>query len=305
MSQKKAKQEKPALNEKEQQLRALQEKNLMKVNVIGLSLVFAAATCFMWFGKRPTHSSEENRDLAKMPKFSIASYLEGTFTSEFSAFFNDTVPMRSTFKGVISDFRGNLGIAYDDGVELVGDIPTLEEPEPTEPPTTVPPTQPPTQDATGETMTEPPTTEPPTTEPPEEDINGESANNILIVKDRGIMLFGGGKAKGEAYAGILNQYHAVLGDDVNIYSLVAPTACSYYLPKKYADLSASEPEHIDHINTFFEGVTPVDAYSKLLEHKDEAIYSRTDHHSAPIMPLRPLRKQPVFLSHRSRTMRPS
>jgi len=282
MSQKKAKQEKPALNEKEQQLRALQEKNLMKVNVIGLSLVFAAATCFMWFGKRPTHSSEENRDLAKMPKFSIASYLEGTFTSEFSAFFNDTVPMRSTFKGVISDFRGNLGIAYDDGVELVGDIPTLEEPEPTEPPTTVPPTQPPTQDATGETTTEPPTTEPPTTEPPAEDINGEIANNILIVKDRGIMLFGGGKAKGEAYAGILNQYHAVLGDDVNIYSLVAPTACSYYLPKKYADLSASEPEHIDHINTFFEGVTPVDAYSKLLEHKDEAIYSRTDHHWAPL-----------------------
>ncbi|MBR4100584.1 MAG: hypothetical protein IKK51_01735 [Oscillospiraceae bacterium] len=269
----------------------LLEHQLNSLNVIALIVCLTAGTVFMLFGKRPTKSEEENRDLTACPQFSISSYLNGTFTSQFSQFFNDTVPMRSTFKGMISDFRGSLGVPYDEGVIIIGNVPDIDnnvndqtEPSETEPIET---TQPATQNATEETnpteTTEVPETTEATTEPEEEeDYDGEIANNILIIKDRGIMLYGGGFSNGQKYAETLNKYKAELGTGVNVYSLVAPTAVSYYLPKKYESYTASEIENINHINSFFDGVTPVDAYSILGEHKKEAIYSRTDHHWQPL-----------------------
>ena len=266
---------------------------LQEFNVLSICAVLTIVTMFMLFGKRPTFSDEEKRELTRRPSFSISSYLDGSFTSQFSQFFNDTVPLRSDFKHLIAIFRGHLGLDVDD-VELVGQVPVQENkpqqsaelateaatPAPTEattanadaPATAAPETEAPTE-----------TTAPPTTEAEEEeDVEGEMANNILIVKDRGIMLYGGGMAVGEEYARTLNEYKNRLGGNVNVYSLVAPTCGSYYLPKKYQDMSASETENIDNINSFLEGVKPVDAYSALLPHKDEAIYSRTDHHWQPL-----------------------
>ena len=265
---------------------------MLEFNVLTIITLMLLISCFLILGKRPTVSNEEQRELAKCPKFSISSYLDGTFTSEFAAFFNDSVPLRSTFKEFIAGFRGHLGIPYE-GVELFGNVPTLEN---APPPATEPPTETPTETAppvpvidssepsapvVSETV---PATEPVTeapTEPPEEDVEGELTNNILIVKDRAIMLYGGGFSNGQAYAETLNQFKEKLGD-VNVYSMVAPTSVSYYLPKKYQQYSASETENIDHINSFLNGVTPVDVYSALLPHKDEHTYSRTDHHWQPL-----------------------
>ena len=275
------------------------DRKLMHFHVLTILAVISILTCFMLFGKRPTESAEENRSLAKCPKFSISSYLDGSFTSDFAKFFNDTVPLRSTFKGFIADFRANLGIPYDGDVILVGRPPTEEQEDPdtsalleaeeTQAPTTeghsvVIETQPSTMGdplrASVAVPTEPPT-EGPTMENLE-DADGEIANNILVVKDRGLMLYGGNKSTGETYAKTLNAYKTALGEDVHVYSMVAPTAVSFYLPKKYASSSASEPENIDHINSFLQGVTPVDVYNALLPHAAEAIYSRTDHHWQPL-----------------------
>lgn len=287
----------PELTKEEQALIKKTERKMYSINILVLVALLLVISGFMIFGKRPTKSEEENRDLTKCPQFSVASYLDGTFTSQFAEFFNDTVPMRSMFKGLIADFRSCLGVPYDDGVKLIGNVPVLEEPdepEETEPPETTVPTeateastdsaqmgetQPDTTEATEET-TEATTEE--TTEPEEEDVNGEIANNILIVKDRGLMLYSGTKSSSERYPSLLNQYKAELGEDVNVYSLIAPTAVSYYLPKKYSDYTASEKDNIDYVNTLLEDVQPVDAYSILEEHKDEAIYSRTDHHWQPL-----------------------
>lgn len=283
---------------------------LASINVLVLVAVIGIISCFLLFGKRPVKSVEENRNLAPRPKFSLSSYFEGTFTEEFAEYYNDTVPMRSFFKGVISDFRGNMGIPYDDGVILVGSIPEIEQPADTSsgeiklsqvdiqataptrekpetrPVLTLPPE---TQEAdqTETTViyetTPPETTEPPTDAPDAEaDFDGEIANNILIVKDRGLMLYGGSRSNAERYANIVNEYKAALGSSVNVYSLVAPTAVSYYLPEKYESYTASEKDTIDYLNTHLEGVIPVDAYSILEEHKAEAIYSRTDHHWQPL-----------------------
>ncbi|MBP0974222.1 MAG: hypothetical protein J5851_09985 [Oscillospiraceae bacterium] len=274
-----------------EQRRKRAELKALQFNVLTIVTIMMLIAVFLAVGKRPTQSFEENRDLAKCPKFTFESYLDGTFTAEFSEFYNDAVPMRSTFKGIISDFRGHLGIPYE-GAELIGNVPTTQK-DPT-PAATEPATKPaPTEnapagdpDATGaqeETLaeTEPETTEP-VENPYEEEDNGEIANNILIVKDRGIMLFGGSMSAAENYASIVNDYKTALGSDVNVYSMVAPTAVSFYLPKKFKDASNSEAENIDHINSCLNGVTPIDVIAKLDPHKQEAIYSRTDHHWQPL-----------------------
>lgn len=135
---------------------------------------------------------------------------------------------------------------------------------------------------TAATTAPPPTTAVTTAAPPPpaDDPNdeGELSNNILIYKNRGIMLFGGSMKNGRKYASYLNSYHADLGPNVNIYSMVIPTPCSYYTPDKFKKLIGSEINNINNINQNFSGVKPVDAYGALERHKDEPIFSRTDHH---------------------------
>jgi len=273
------------------------ERRYYAVNVLVLFFIFAAISLFLVFGKRPEKSAEENRDLAPCPRFSLSSYFDGSFTTEFSQYFNDSVPMRSFFKGVIADFRGNLGVPYDEEIILIGSIPEVEkitEPNETEPHTQFAPMQAqptvPTEYEPATRPTEPATTGQEIADPTEatependyENFDGEIANNILIVKDRGLMLYNGTQKNAEYYAKTLNAYKTALGSDVNVYSLVAPTAVSYYLPSKFADCTASEKDNINHLNSLFEDVVPVDAYGALEAHKSEAIYSRTDHHWQPL-----------------------
>lgn len=95
-------------------------KTLHFVNVFILMAVFAVVAVFMTFGKRPNVSYEENRDLEKPPTFTWEDYWAGNFTEQFAKYYNDTVPMRSTWKLFISNFRAHLGIKYEGGITIVG-----------------------------------------------------------------------------------------------------------------------------------------------------------------------------------------
>lgn len=94
-------------------------KALRIFNISAIAAVMLGITVFINTAPRPTVSDEENRDLAKCPPFSVESFFDGSFPEGFSAYFNDTVPMRSKWKEIISEFRSNLGIEYDDGVTIV------------------------------------------------------------------------------------------------------------------------------------------------------------------------------------------
>lgn len=99
------------------------------VNVVALMLVFAGIALFMTFGKRPNVSYEENRDLEKPPQFTWEGYWKGEVTEQFAKYYNDTVPMRSTWKLFISNFRDHMGIKYDGGVIIVGPLPVFSDPD--------------------------------------------------------------------------------------------------------------------------------------------------------------------------------
>lgn len=229
--------------------------------------------------ERPTVSAIENRNLATMPSFSMDSYLNGEYTAGVANYYNDTIPFRETFKNLTASFRQHFGIQNENKGVLHGS-PLQQKEEETPLVTTTTVTRP--EDAIDITTTEKTddittqTTTVPQEEPEEE--GGELSNNILIVNKRAIPLFGAGFGMAERYAQYLNSYKADLGENVNVYSLVAPTPCSYYTPDEFQYLISSEADCIQHIAECLDGVIPVDTYNALLKHKDEPIFMRTDHH---------------------------
>lgn len=256
-------------------------------NIIVIILVLLAGFVYLLFFKRDTVSHEENRNLTEFPKFSVESYLKGEYTEGIANYYDDTVPNRSFFKTVISKYIMPLkGVKYGgsgddgDGVELYNTAKDNSQEQPKENPTESKQTI-----VSGTTGTGTITTTTTAETLPDANVaaaNGELANNILVVNKRGIMLYGGAWGNEIKYAEDVNAYKEALGKDINVYSMVLPTSVSYYLPENYLDLVESEKKDLDSIEEHLKDVINVDAYTALLKHKQEALYSRTDHHWQPL-----------------------
>lgn len=269
--------------------------------VLFLAVLFFTGLCLV-FLKRPDFSESEKRELEKKPELTIQSYLDGSFASQFTAYFSDTVPFREeivelnakydSIKGIRAPkFYGNVNVVADDDGNLIGEETTAAVTE--------------TQPAVSETLpgetasegdvtpavsetTAPETTVSETETEEEEEVENiaDFANNGIVVDsvkmygdNAGVMLFGGNKKMGTRYAELISRYKEAMGPDVNVYNIVVPTSVEFYLPKKFQKYSSSEKDAIEHIyNSYTADVIPVDAYSEIAAHTDEYIYLRTDHH---------------------------
>jgi hypothetical protein len=114
-----------------------------------------------------------------------------------------------------------------------------------------------------------------------------ASNGIIIVGKaptaRAMSGFNGKPSTASACADCCSFYRSELGDQINIYLLAIPSANSFYMPDAVRSWVRSEAEMINAIYALLdESITIVDVYSALAEHADEAIYSRTDHHWAPL-----------------------
>lgn len=250
-----------------------------------LSGVVVVVAVVLLLAPRSTISYEENRLLAEKPKFSLTSLLDGSYTSGWSEYYNDTVPFRSKLKKTISAMMQWTGVKSEEDTVFFGNVPQVQKKTATPAATTEPAET--TVAAVGnsdETATEPAvtTTVVTTTEDPNDEPAAEIGEGIILDHKRAVCVYGGSFSVGQDYAETLNAYQQDLGSDVQVYSLVAPTAVSYYLPEEYANYTASETENIDNINSYLNSVKPVDAYNALKPHTAEAIYARTDHHWLPL-----------------------
>lgn len=104
-----------------------------------------------------------------------------------------------------------------------------------------------------------------------------SGAELILNSGRSIMLSSTSAQNGASYAGSVNKYKEKF-PNVAMYSLIVPTAISYYLPEKFKEYDPGEKGHIDAINAQLSGITPVDVYSVLAKHTDEPIFFNTDHH---------------------------
>lgn len=256
---------------------------------IGVSLlsgVVIVVAAVLLIAPRSTISYEENRVLAEKPKFSLTSLLDGSYTSGWSEYYNDTVPFRSKLKKTISAMMQWTGVQSEEDTVFFGNVSQVKKKTTTPVATTesVETTVAVAAAGNDETNTEPAvtTTVVTTTEDPNDEPAAEIGEGIILDHKRAVCVYGGSFSVGQDYAETLNAYQQDLGSDVQVYSLVAPTAVSYYLPEEYANYTASETENIDNINSYLNSVKPVDVYNALKPHTAEAIYARTDHHWLPL-----------------------
>ena len=252
----------------------------MGVSVIGGMVLVLAIVLLI--APRSTISYEENRVLAERPEFSLTALLNGSYTAGLAEYYNDTVPFRSQFKKTISSMMQWTGIQDEEDTVFFGNVQQVKKKETTPAVTTTEAVTTAAEEMDGTTEATVTTTVVTTTEDPNEEPAAEIGDGIILDHKRAICVYGGSFSTGQDYAESLNAYQEALGDDVQVYSMVATTAVSYYLPEEYADYTASETENIDHINRYLKGVKPVDVYAALEPHTAEAIYARTDHHWLPL-----------------------
>ena len=198
-----------------------------------LSGVVVVVAVVLLLAPRSTISYEENRLLAEKPKFSLTSLLDGSYTSGWSEYYNDTVPFRSKLKKTISAMMQWTGVQSEEDTVFFGNVPQVQKKTATPAATTEPAET--TVAAVGnsdETATEPAvtTTVVTTTEDPNDEPAAEIGEGIILDHKRAVCVYGGSFSVGQDYAETLNAYQQDLGSDVQVYSLVAPTAVSYYLP---------------------------------------------------------------------------
>ena len=255
------------------------ERTSAKWNIAVCLLLLFGIAVYNLVLERPVKSMKENRMLAKMSSFSTEDYLSGKYTSGVELYYNDTVPHRDDFKEMTQVIRKHMGLSGN--AVLIGDLPAAQQPDPESPAeTTAPPVTTAEGAVTAQTLTTVSaavtTTAPSADDEPERE--GEMGDNgVLIVNKRGIMLFGGWETMGENYAHTLSRFKES-APDINMYSMVIPTVCSFYTPEEFQHLITSEKANIDYINKTLVGVTPIDVYGALEKHKDEPIFMRTDHH---------------------------
>lgn len=85
-----------------------------------IALIFGIGAAVLIL-ERPTVSVTENRELEKLPRFSLASYFDGSFTAGLDKYFTDTVPFRdklNEYAAVLENAKG-LPAPQFYGVEIV------------------------------------------------------------------------------------------------------------------------------------------------------------------------------------------
>ncbi len=267
---------------------------LVKIASVAVCLVIIFVIGILaWALPQPTYSEYEKRDLNQMPEFSMESLFKGEYTLGVELAYADTFTFREGFVKLQAAIEEARGIRVE-GAAIYGPVPvTDDEEEPSSESSSVTESQP-SSESSSVTESQPEditssessssqqeeSSEPEQEEPVDDGAQGETVAGIFVYKGIGFELFGGSKKAAEYYASVINKYENAFGDSVNVYSMVIPKHAEFYpFPKKYANLSNSEKDSIDHIYSMLDsGITAVDAYSVLEEHSDEYIYFNTDHH---------------------------
>lgn len=86
----------------------------------------------------------------------------------------------------------------------------------------------------------------------------------------------------EFYANELNTLQELVGNKVDVYSMIVPTACEFYCPASERYRIDSQEEIISDVKDMLMGVKQVDVLPTLKNHNAENIYFRTDSRWSPL-----------------------
>ena len=273
------------------------------VTVFVAILVISGAIGLLVFA-RPKRSELERRELQKFPKFTLASFLDGSFFSDVSLWYSDTMPFRDTlisadrklkqlygFTGAERLVGGNV-IADEIPDEIPDGIETTPETvaETTATPTPVPDytlpegkeeVTPPPQKEDGGTHHEDKTpAEAPTQESIDEALRGQVQQSLYVKDGAAYNLYYFVQDCADRYIRAVDGAAKALKGEANFYSILVPNSSGVALSEEYRKLlgGSDQKKAIDYYYTRYQFATPVPTIDALREHSDEYLYFRTDHH---------------------------
>ena len=234
---------------------------------------------------RPQRSYAEKRELARFPEFSFSALVSGDYFDGISLWFSDTFPGREQWI-TLAQYDDSL-YGYSD-IYIQGDIPVTETvPVILENPT---PATSPTQSAVStESVKEsaPPVTEP-VTEPGWGGVDAGDAAEIIRdmtafqIGDSAFIYQNFSQATSDSYAAVVNELAQKLqSKGVTVISAPTPTAVGVLIEDEYQQKlgSVSQVKIQEYINSRLDPqVVAVDTVNALIDHNDEYIFFRTDHH---------------------------
>lgn len=239
---------------------------------------------------RPTVSYEEKRELAKFPEFSVEALVSGDYFDDITTWFSDTFPGRQKWVDVSDSMKSLYGyseITIEGALDTVGDsIPVqMEVPAPTKPAKQETP-------AVEETVAEetPEETEPAGTESTEPTGWGGVDAGVMEINlgtaiqigDSAFNQLGFSQYESDRYIKALSDFATKMKEaGVRVISSPAPTAIGVLVEEKYLEKLNCVPQDdmIEYLHgSMGEDVVTVDMFSTLLEHNNEYVYFRTDHH---------------------------
>lgn len=234
---------------------------------------------------RPTVSESEKRELAKFPEFSVEALVSGDYFDDITLWFSDTFPGREDWISLsqyTSSFHGYSEIAIDGALTDTDQFP-VEEPElPTMPVEMAAPAE---EDGTA--------SEEATTAPTEAEWGGIDIENyevdlgtVIQIGDAGYNQLGFSQPMSDRYIETISGYADRMAEiGVRVISAPPPTSVGIMIEPEYLQQlnCARQDEMLNYLHSnMSDNVVKVDTVSKLLEHNDEYIYFRTDHHWTPL-----------------------
>lgn len=245
---------------------------------------------------RPERSYTEKRKLTEFPDFSREALVSGSYFDDITLWFSDTYPGREGWLKMAShmeELHGKSEIVISGDITVgdqIPDTPVAEKPaestaptvsasvETTVPETTAPPVQP-----TEHEVVAPP-------EAPVEEWGGVDAGEdaevmlgaVVQIGDTAFNYYGFSEYWGNYYAESLNKLaKAVEPQGVRVISALVPTSIGIMVEKEYMEkLQCGDQEKsIDYmLSQMDDGIVKVDMFQNLVDHNDEYLYFRTDHH---------------------------
>lgn len=228
---------------------------VLLASLTGVLLTFGIWTVIQM--GEPVAETKENR--AERPVFTLVALSDGTYTAQLEDYYTDHFPLRDFFldaNRVMNKFyyfsptKNLLSIAYHGGAE---------------------------QGGANISQTPAEESKPPVEQPAEADVT--SVGTIIINGNRAMDIPTADNETIVRYAQSVNNIAEVMGEDVRVFSLVTPNSGEFYSPKSYHTGLHSQRAMINLCYRYMsDKVQTVDAYSALLDHADEYLFFRTDHH---------------------------
>lgn len=246
---------------------------------------------------RPKVSYLEKRELAKFPEFSVEALLSGSYFDDITLWYSDTFPGRESWIRVANyteSFHGYSEISIEGTLPATDAIPpVLQIPDPTAP----------TQESGPAVHNDPGEGEADTeqaedaveqteeTEPVEEGWGGVDAGDAAEILQSGtaiqigdavFLAQGFSQSNSDKYAKTVNDFAKKVAElDVVVVSAPPPTAVGVMIEEEYLPKlnSVSQVQLIGYMHgNITDDVVKIDLASPLIDHNDEYIYFRTDHH---------------------------